>query len=92
MIRKIASFNFAKVKALKLTGKSLSDGIELNSQTHQEVWESHSPLETFVGTVAACELSTLRAVMSQDPVKLKSVKFTRIESSYQTEKFKKGGK
>jgi uncharacterized OsmC-like protein len=90
-IGKIIS-NFAKIKTLKLHAESLPDGIAIHSDTHTENWESHSPMETYLGSLAACELSVLRMVTSHGPVKFKSMKFTRLESSYHTENFLKGGK
>ena len=44
-----------------------------------------------LGSLAACELATLRTYTSRGPLKVNRVKFTRIESSYSAEKFLKGG-
>jgi uncharacterized OsmC-like protein len=44
-----------------------------------------------LGSLAACELATLRTYTSRGPLKVNHVKFTRIESSYSAEKFLKGG-
>jgi hypothetical protein len=49
-------------------------------------------LETFISSLAACEVATLRGLTSKTPaVKLGSIAFTRIESNYDLSHWAKGG-
>ena len=44
-----------------------------------------------ISSLAACELATLRAISKNSNLKIKDVKFTKIESGLDVEKFMKGG-
>lgn len=44
-----------------------------------------------MGTLAACEYSTLKILSKQENFHLANVKFTKIESVYDTSRFLKGG-
>lgn len=49
-------------------------------------------METFISSLAACELATLRAVLkSNKNAKLQKVTFTKIESNYDLSHWAKGG-
>ncbi len=85
--------HFGKIKSLKCTGLATDKGMKLSSQTQDHSFEIHNPLQTLIGALAACEISTLRGLNSHDKkLKIKKIEFKKIESSYQLEKFMKGGK
>ena len=44
-----------------------------------------------IASLAACELATLKAISKNSNLKIKNVKFLRIESGLDIEKFMKGG-
>ena len=51
-----------------------------------------NPLETLLSSLIACEVSTLKAQTTKGDFHIKSVKFTRVESGYDTFHFVEGGK
>lgn len=74
---------FATIKPLNTIAESYPNGIKvtyphLNNQSHN----IESPLECFISVIAACELSTLKSLSKKMGYKLGSMKWNRIESSY----------
>jgi uncharacterized OsmC-like protein len=90
-IPKIA-FGFAHIKNLLTKGVTLPKGLQVtyphqNNTTHV----IENPLETLISCLAACEVSTIRAITSKGPTKLGTITFTRIESNYDLSHWAKGG-
>ena len=83
--------SFAKIKPLKLQGNAEGNGVLFTSGTSSHSFQVDNPLETLIGSLAACELATLKAVSKNSNLKIKNVKFSKIESGLDIEKFMKGG-
>ena len=77
-------------KPLKIKAHSLPDGIQISSQTVNQELTVTNPLESFIASLAACELSTFRVYTKKGPYKFSSVKF-EVESGYDVGHFMHGG-
>ena len=91
ILQKAIRSSFSKIKPLKLQGKTEANGVHFTSGTSSHTFQVDNPLETLISSLAACELATLRAISKNSNLKIKDVKFTKIESGLDIEKFMKGG-
>jgi len=80
LLRTAIRSSFGKVKPLKIHGQTEGDGVHFISSLTPNNIQIESPLETLIASLAACELGTLRAISKNSNLKIKSVKFTRVES------------
>lgn len=88
-MRNIVRFGFAKIKPLRIQGQTEGDVVHFSSK--ETKIETENPLETLIASLAACELGTLKAISRSSNLKINKVKFTKIESGLNIEKFMKGG-
>jgi hypothetical protein len=91
LLRRSILSSFAKIKPLQLQGKTEGNGVHFTSATSSHSFQVDNPLETLIASLAACELATLKAISRNSNLKIKNVKFLRIESGLDIEKFMKGG-
>jgi len=84
--------SFAKNKPLKISAITSENGVKFTSQTGGHSYEIRDALENLMGSLAICEVSAIKALSSKESFKVNSINFTRLESSYNLENFKKGGK
>ena len=78
LFSKSSVFQFAKIKPLKATGITIEKGIHFKSQTGSRDIVIENPLEVLISSLAACELSTLKAITAKSNFKIHKVTFTRI--------------
>lgn len=83
--------HFAKMKPLKGVAVSTEKGIKFTSQTDHSSFEITNAMETFLGTLAACEVAALKAINKDGKLKVDKIHFKRLESAYNLDKFPKGG-
>lgn len=91
IIKTILRSSFGNVKPLKIHGQTEGNGIHFVSSITPNNIQIESPLETLIASLAACELSTLKAISRASKLKIGNVKFTRVESGLDIQKFMKGG-
>ncbi len=91
ILKNTIRFSFAKIKPLQLQGKIEGNGVHFTSGTSSHTFQVDNPLETLISSLAACELATLRAISKNSNLNIKDVKFTKIQSGLDIEKFMKGG-
>lgn len=84
--------NFSKIKPLKCVAIATDKGVKLTSQTDTNSYEITNALENMLGSLAACQVAAMKALTREGKLKVNKVNFKKLESSYNLEKFPKGGK
>lgn len=77
---------------MKAVAVTTANGVKFTSQTDNSSYEIKNAQENVLGSLAACEVAAIKALTKDGQFKVNSINFKKIESSYDLEKFKKGGK
>lgn len=83
---------FSKVKPLKAVAVTTQKGLKFTSQTDNCTFEITNPQEALLGSLVACENAAIKALTKDGKFKVNKINFKKVESSYNLEKFMKGGK
>lgn len=70
--------HFAKLKPLKGVAVSTEKGIQFTSQTDKSSFEVTNAMETFLASLAACEVAAIKAILKEDKFKVTKVNFKKL--------------